>query len=171
MKKSELPDLGGSNFYNVYINTLDDVNLMDAFSEGKEWFLDYVKELPLEKLGFSYGENKWTVAEVLIHIIDTERIFQYRAFRFSRNDKVELPGFDQDEYISESNSLNRIKEDILEEYLAVRIATITLFKNLGNEQLSRVGIASGIPWSVAALGFAISGHQKHHENILMDKYA
>lgn len=171
MKKSELPDLGSSHFYNTYINTLEDVNLMDSFYEGREWFLDYVKELPLEKLGYAYEEGKWTVAEVLIHIIDTERIFQYRAFRFSRNDKVELPGFDQDAYILESNSLNRTKEDILEDYLAVRNATITLFKNLGNEQLGRAGIASGIPWSVAALGFAISGHQKHHANILLKKYA
>lgn len=170
MRKSELQDLGNSNFYNTYLNTLDDVNLMDAFHEGKEWFIDFLKELPLEKLGYAYGENKWTVAEVLLHIIDTERIFQYRAFRFSRNDKEELPGFEQDAYIEESNSLNRKKEDILEEYLAVRNATITLFKNLGNEQLKRVGVASGIPWSVAALGFAISGHQKHHANILLKKY-
>lgn len=170
MRKSELQDLGNSNFYNTYLNTLEDVNLMDAFHQGKEWFIDFLKELPLEKLGFAYGENKWTVAEVLLHIIDTERIFQYRAFRFSRNDKEELPGFEQDAYIEESNSLNRKKEDILEEYLAVRNATITLFKNLGNEQLKRVGVASGIPWSVAALGFAISGHQKHHANILLKKY-
>lgn len=171
MKKSEIPSLDSSNFYDTYINTLEDVNLMDAFYEGKEWFLDYVKDLPLEKLGYAYAENKWTVAEVLIHIIDTERVFQYRAFRFSRNDKVELPGFDQDSYILASNSLNRTKDSILEEFLAVRKSTITLFKNLGNEQLSRVGIASGIPWSVAALGFAISGHQQHHANILGDKYA
>ena len=170
MRKSELQNLGDTYFYNTYLNSLEDVNLMDALYEGKEWFMDYIKELPLEKLGYSYAENKWSVAEVLIHIIDTERIFQYRAFRFSRKDETALPGFDQDAYITESNGLNRNKEDILEEYLAVRNSTITLFKNLGNEQLKRVGIASGIPWSVAALGFVISGHQKHHANILLTKY-
>lgn len=170
MRKSELQDLGVTNFYNTYLNSLGDVNLLESLYEGKEWFMDFIKELPLEKLGYAYAENKWTIAEVLIHIIDTERIFQYRAFRFSRNDKMELPGFDQDQYITESNSLNRKKEDILEEYLAVRNSTITLFKNLGNDQLRRIGTASGLQWSVATLGFTISGHQKHHANILRDKY-
>lgn len=170
MRKSELQELGPTNFYNTYLNALDDVNLMDALNDGKEWFIDFVNKLPLEKLGYAYAPNKWTIAEVLIHLIDTERIFQYRAFRFSRNDKAELPGFDQDNYIEESNSLNRKKEDILEEYLAVRNSTIALFKNLGNEQLKRIGTASGLPWSVATLGFVISGHQKHHSNILLERY-
>lgn len=170
MRKSELRDLGSNYYYNAYLNTLNDVNLMEALYEGKEWFVDFLKEMPLEKLGFAYAENKWTIAEVLIHVVDTERIFQYRAFRFSRNDKTELHGFDQDEYIRESDTLNRKKDDILEDYITVRNATISLFKNMGNEQLRRVGRASGVPWSVATLGFVISGHQKHHANILKERY-
>ncbi len=170
MKKSELQNLGTTYFYETYLNALEDVNLMDALYDGRERFIELINKLPSEKLGFAYADQKWTVAEVLLHIMDTERIFQYRAFRFSRNDKTVLPGFDQDTYIIESDSLTRKKEDILAEYLAVRNSTIFLFKNMTNEQLKRVGTASDLPWSVATIGFVISGHQKHHVNILKERY-
>ncbi|WP_339627102.1 DinB family protein [uncultured Maribacter sp.] len=158
-------------FYATYLKKLEDKeDLKSALITGKDWFKNFVAELTVEQLAFSYGEGKWTIAEVLVHLIDTERIFQYRAFRISRNDKTPLPGFEQDDYILESNCHQRSKEDILEEYLTVRNATINLFKKLSEVELRRMGTASGLPWSVAALGLAISGHQRHHEIILKERY-
>lgn len=158
-------------YYATYLKKLEDQeDLKSALLIGKKWFQNFVAELNSEQLAFSYVVGKWTIAEVLVHLIDTERIFQYRAFRISRNDKTPMPGFEQDDYILASNCNQRTKEDILEEYLSVRNATINLFKNLSEVELRRMGTASGLPWSVAALGLAISGHQRHHEIILKKRY-
>jgi len=171
MKKSELGPEEFSHFYATYLNALDDVALNDALLNGREWFKNFLNELPESQLQHRYAPEKWTIAEVLLHLIDTERIFQYRAFRFSRNDMTPLPGFEQDGYILESESTTKSKKDILSEYLAVRNATISLFEPMNSKKLKRVGTASDMPWSVAALGFVISGHQKHHANILLEKYS
>lgn len=170
MKRSDLESSAHAHFYATYINTLKDVELIEAMRQGEREMQDFLSSLPLEKLHYAYASDKWTIAEVLMHVIDTERVFQYRAFCFSRRDKTELPGFDQDAYVLESNSQKRNKEDILSEYLAVRQATLSLYTSLKEEQLLNTGTASRIPWSVGALGFVISGHQKHHLNILKERY-
>lgn len=171
MKITDLKEEEFSFFYNTYLKTLDDnEDLMSGLLKGKEWFLAFIQSLTEEQLAYSYGDDKWTIAEVLVHLIDTERIFQYRAFRFSRNDQTPLPGFEQDDYIVESDCTQRTKEDITEEYLTVRNASITLFKKMPEVKLKRFGIASGMPWSVGAIGLVISGHEKHHQNILMERY-
>ncbi|MEP2279692.1 DinB family protein [Maribacter sp.] len=158
-------------FYSAYLKTLDEQEeLKSALLKGRKSIEDLVHGLTDEQFLLSYGEGKWTVAEVLVHLIDTERVFQYRAFRISRNDKTPLPGFDHDIFVLESKANQRTKEDILAEYLSVRDASISLFDAMQDENLRRVGTASGIPWSVAALGLVISGHQKHHENILQERY-
>ncbi|WP_405382134.1 DinB family protein [Maribacter sp. LLG6340-A2] len=158
-------------FYGTYLKTLNkEDDLLMALVEGREWFQSFVERISVEQLTSKYAEDKWTIAEVLVHLVDTERVFQYRAFRISRNDKTPLPGFEQDDYVLESESNLLDKEDILNDFLAVRDASINLFKNMSPNKLTRVGTASGMPWSVAALGLAISGHQKHHENILRERY-
>lgn len=170
MIKSQLQPEEFSQFYGTYLATLDNVELMGSLRNGKNEFLKFVDEVPDEKWQYAYEKGKWTLVEVLLHIIDTERIFQYRAFRFSRNDKTELPGFEQDDYILEANAQNRGKRNIIEEYSAVRNSTITLFEPLTEEYLMRKGRASDKPWSVGGLGFVISGHQKYHMDILLKRY-
>ncbi len=171
MKITDLKENEFNSFYATYLKALGDRDdVMSALIKGKRWFQAFVEDLKDDQLTYSYGEGKWTIAEVLVHLIDTERIFQYRAFRISRNDMTPLPGFDQDEYIAECECSQRTKEDILYEYLTVRDASISLFKGMSVEKLKRVGTASGMPWSVAALGLVISGHQKHHAAILKDRY-
>ncbi|APQ18881.1 DinB family protein [Maribacter hydrothermalis] len=171
MKISDLQEDEFNFFYATYLRKLNnDEDLISALVDGKEWFQTFIGELKDHQLLFRYGDGKWTIAEVLVHLIDTERIFQYRAFRISRNDKTPMPGFEQDDYILESKSNDRSKAAILEEYLSVRNATISLFKNISNDIMTRRGTASGMSWSVAALGLAISGHQRHHEHILKERY-
>lgn len=167
---SELPSSEYNPFYHTYIMALGEVSLMDALLTGKEELLSLLEKIPESKLSFAYAEGKWTLAEVLVHIIDTERIFQYRALRFARNDKVDLPGFDQDLFVPYSNANGRTVEDLMAEYKAVRDSTITLFKPFDEGTLKRKGIASGSPMSVRAMGFIISGHQAHHLRIIRERY-
>lgn len=170
MIKSDLPKEAFNQFYGTYLSTLDDSDLNDLMSIGKKEFVRFIENIPEEKLYSSYALGKWTIAEVILHIIDAERVFQYRALRFLRNDKTPLPGFDQDLYVKTSNANTRSKNSLISEYLAVREASITLFLNLDNEGLTRSGVASNIEWTVATLGFVICGHQKHHRQIIAQRY-
>lgn len=170
MRLSALKENEFNHFYATYLEKVMDETLLQALESSKDWFVAYTTGCSNDKLAYRYAEDKWTVAEVLLHLIDTERIFQYRAFRFSRKDSTPLPGFDQDVYVKECNSESRTKEDIVAEFLTVRAATIQLFGQMNGERLGQIGIASGMPWSVAALGFVISGHVKHHAVILEERY-
>lgn len=157
-------------FYKAYIDILGDVELLDMLQRQLGNFPKFIKSIPDDKLGFSYKPEKWTTAQILQHVIDTERIFQYRAFRFSRGDTAVLPGFDQDSYAEKSMAERRSKESMIEEYKIVRKSSISLFANLDRSALENTGIASNVPWSVAALGFVICGHQKHHRDIIRERY-
>ena len=170
MRLSELKENEFNHFYATYLNMVKDERLLEALDKSKDWFVDYTKGRTPEQLGHRYGPDKWTIAEVLLHIIDTERIFQYRAFRFSRKDSTPLPGFDHNDYVKECDSKTRTNNDIVDEFLAVRTATIQLFKYMDTKTLRLIGTASDMPWSVAALGFVISGHLKHHARILEERY-
>ena len=157
-------------FYQTYINALGNVGLMEEMVQGKKDFLLLLEQIPDSKLPFSYAEGKWTLAEALVHMIDTERIFQYRSLRFARNDKTDLAGFEQDEYVPNSNAKNRALKDLMAEYSVVRDATITLFKSFDEDMLKRMGKANGFPMSVRAMGFIINGHQAHHMKIIKERY-
>nr|WP_299339555.1 DinB family protein [Allomuricauda sp.] len=157
-------------YYSGYIGILKEVDLLPTLKKGKDEFLDFVKGIPDDKLDFSYADGKWTISEVLLHLIDAERVFQYRAFRFARNDKTALPGFEQDDYVVESKSNERTKEEILEEFRSVRESTILLFSSFNADVLKRLGTASNAKMSARALGFVICGHQMHHLKIIQERY-
>lgn len=171
MKKSQLEDYEFEQFYTTYLNALEaDVELMPTLNQGMDEFLAFVQAIPDEKLQYAYADGKWTLAEALVHIIDAERVFQYRAFRFSRNDRTPLAGFEQNGYILESTAQERSKEDLMAEYALVRKCTLAIFNGLELEKLKRGGIASEIPWTVGGLGFVICGHQEHHRKIIAERY-
>ncbi|GAB4512878.1 MAG: DinB family protein [Allomuricauda sp.] len=170
MLLSELPTSEYNPFYHTYVMALGNVDLLDELRNGKQVLFSLLEEIPEEKLTYAYAEGKWTLAEALVHMLDTERIFQYRALCIARNDKSEFPGFDQDAYVPVSNANNRSKKDLINEYVAVRDSSITLFASLDEEALKRVGVASGSKMSVRALGFITSGHQAHHVRILRERY-
>ncbi|MCK0159507.1 DinB family protein [Allomuricauda sp. F6463D] len=170
MLLSELPPSEYNPFYRTYIMALGDVDLFEELKAGRSDFLSLLEKIPEGKLHFAYEKGKWTLAESIVHMLDTERIFQYRSLCIARNDKTLLPGFDQDDYVPFSNPTNRTKNDLIEEYLAVRGATATLFSSFDEEALKRVGTASGSKISVRAMGFIISGHQAHHIRIIEERY-
>jgi len=140
--------------------------LKDSYEKAKK----LVETLSEDQLNYSYSENKWTIKEVLVHIIDDERIYGYRALAFARNDKTDLPGFEQEDYNQYSDTQTRTIENIMEEYEAVRMATITLFNGFSKEALLRIGKANNNKTSVRALGYHILGHDLHHIKVIEDLY-
>jgi len=159
-----------SPWYKNYIRALGDVHLLDILKTSFEDSLATLKDLPEEKLLYRYQEGKWTIKELVQHIIDAERILSYRALRYSRNDATDLPGFDEDGYVDNSNGNERNFEDLLIEFSHLRAATISLFESFTPEMLEIKGSLSGSDMSVRALGFIIAGHQTHHLKIIKEKY-
>jgi len=131
-----------------------------------------IYSLPEEKLYHRYAPGKWSIKETLVHIVDDERIFAYRALRFARNEQNNLIGFDQDSYAIYSEADKRDLDNIFEEYEAVRKSTIALFNGLPEESLTRVGHGTGTfnDATVRALAYHIAGHELHHLNLIKDKY-
>ncbi|MBO0329980.1 DinB family protein [[Muricauda] lutisoli] len=170
MVLSELPSSEYNPFYQTYVMALGNVELIEELVRGKDELLSLLKEIPEQKLDYAYAKGKWSLAEALIHVIDTERVFQYRALCIARNDKTPLPGFDQDDYVPYSNAANRSKASLVQEYKAVRDSTIALFNSFDQEAIKRIGLASDSKMSVRALGFIISGHQAHHVRIIKERY-
>ena len=135
----------------MYIGLLpDDGLILKHLQDNLVATTDFIRALPANKLGYRYAEGKWTIKEILAHIIDDERIYAYRALRFARNDKTELPGFEQDDYALESRANDRTIEALLEEFAAVRNSTVALFDSFDDEVLTRFGVASGNVMSVRA---------------------
>ncbi|MDY8137795.1 DinB family protein [Aquimarina sp. 2201CG5-10] len=147
-----------------------DGSLLKQLKETKITTQKFISSLSEEELNYRYKPGKWSLKEVLVHIIDDERIYAYRALTFARNDKTELPGFDEERYTKYADVYSRTIESIIEEYDAVRMATITLFQSFSDEALLRIGTANKNKTSVRALGYHILGHELHHIQILQDRY-
>ena len=170
MNLSQLNESEYNPHYKQYILELGDVDLFKILNTSSEDLLKTVKDLSEEKLVFRYDEGKWTIKELVQHLIDTERIMSYRALRFSRNDTTELPGFNENWYVENSNGNNRNFKDLVEEFTSTRQASISLFKSFTNEMLTLSGTANGSDMTVRALGFIIAGHQMHHLKIIKERY-
>lgn len=157
-------------FYQTYISKVNDQPLIDGLVQTKETTVALLNSIPEEKYNFAYGVNKWTIKELIQHIIDTERIFAIRALRIARNDQTSLPGFDQDEFNPFSGANQRTKQELIQDYMAARNNTIALFNSFSDEMLLRIGIASSQKLSARAAGFIIIGHENHHIQILRERY-
>jgi len=172
MKLIEKPQPGEYAPYAImYIGLLpDDRLVLKYLKDNLKTAKIFILSLPKEKLTHRYAEGKWTIKEVLVHVIDDERIYAYRALRFARNDQTELPGFEQDDYARHSNANERSIKSILQEYTAVRNATIALFNGLDESAFTRTGVANNHLVSVRALAYHIAGHDMHHINIIKQRY-
>lgn len=171
MKLSQLQPTEYASYYEAYINQVsDEYTLTEELEISVHRLIKFVQEIPLDKFDYRYEEGKWTIKDILQHLIDAERIFSYRALRFARNDKTELASFEENIYAEEANANKRSIMDLLTEMAVVRQATLSLFKTFSQEELMRNGIASRNPMSVRALGFVIIGHQNHHQRIFKERY-
>ena len=137
--------------------------------QGKE-FIKLIKSIPSDKYEYAYDKGKWTLKEVLQHIIDAERIFAYRALCIARKEAQSLPGFDENDYAANSRANSREWDDLAEEFKLVRKTSLYLFRSFDNEQLETNGLSNGNPIYVLALGFIIPGHCQHHARIIKERY-
>ncbi|MBU2019545.1 MAG: DinB family protein [Bacteroidetes bacterium] len=160
-----------AKYYDHYIKlAATHINLLECLEENKEEFSRNLLSIPNDKANYAYAEGKWTIKEVYLHIIDTERIFQGRAHRLGRNDNTPLAGFDENSYTPFSFSETRSLESINEEWIAVRNSTIQLFKNFQIQNLDFIGSANGNQLTARSAGWIMVGHAKHHLKVVEEKY-
>ncbi|WPR70683.1 DinB family protein [Flavobacterium sp. NG2] len=170
MNSSQLQESEYSVFFATYIKALDNIELIEDLEISLHQFIKFVQNIPMDKFDFRYAEDKWTIKDIIQHLIDSERVFSYRAMRISRNDNTPLPGFDENLFVDNTDANARSIQDLLAELSAVRFSTLFLFKSLTDEQLMRIGTVSDNLVSVRALGFLTIGHQKHHQKIFEERY-
>ncbi len=170
MNSNQLPENEYSVFNATYIKAIENVELLEELEISLHDFIRFVREIPMDKFDYRYAEGKWTIKDIIQHIIDAERIFAYRALRISRNDQTPLPGFEENEYVENTDANKRSIQELLTEFSAVRHSNLLLFKSFSEEQLTRMGTASNHPISVRALGFLVIGHQKHHQRVFQERY-
>lgn len=170
MKSNQLPINEYADFYKSYIQVLEEVELIEELEICLHEFIKFIQNIPMDKFDYRYEVGKWTIKEIIQHLIDSERIFSYRALRISRNDKTPLPGFNENDYVDNSNGNDRNLQGLLTELAVVRQATLSLFNSFSREQLTKIGVASNNEVSVRAIGFIIIGHQKHHQKIFTERY-
>lgn len=155
--------------YEDYIETIQG-DVMEELAEQINSFPEFIKTIPTDKEIYSYAEGKWTVKQILCHIIDTERVMSYRALRFARNDMTALASFEQDEFVANGRHNERSMDSIIEEFTYLRKSNIALFKTFNEHELSRRGMASDRLISVLAFIYVIAGHLNHHKFILQQRY-
>jgi uncharacterized damage-inducible protein DinB len=161
---------GVPHFFKKYVKLVDETDLIQALRISGHRMLELVHFIKEDKADYRYEEGKWTVRELLCHVIDAERIFAYRAMTFARNDKTLLPGFEESEYAPQANASGRSLKKIADEMAHLRVSTIDLFEGFTPTLLTRKGTANNNEFSVVALGFIIAGHETHHRKILMERY-
>lgn len=158
-----------SPFQNNYISKVGDGDIVNILSELKGNTYNFLSIIPAAKADYAYAAGKWTIKEVVGHMIDAERTFAYRILAFSRGQK-ELPGFEEDEYVARSTFKSRTLADLAEEFKLVREANLFLFRSLTPQQLLATGIANGNIISVRALLYITAGHEMHHINLIKERY-
>ncbi len=168
MKKSDIKKM--PVYYDRYINLLNDIDLTEALKQYGPNLLTEIRQSLIRTGDKVYSPGKWTVKEIIQHLIDSERVFTYRSLRFARNDKTELPGYDENAFAAESNAGKRDLDDMLTEFELVRKTTLCLFESFDENMLNRDGVCSNKKISVLALGFVMAGHVLHHVNVIREKY-
>lgn len=170
MTVSNLDPSEYDSYYRPYLALVDNLPLLDALAIGMDSTLTFFNSLSAEVWNYRYAEGKWTPKDILQHLSDTERVFAYRALNIARNPQSILSGFDENLFAIAAMANLRSSESLIEEYIAVRKGSISLFRNFDNDQMMNIGTANSSPLSARAAGFIISGHEIHHCNILKERY-
>jgi uncharacterized damage-inducible protein DinB len=157
-------------YYEGYISRVPDGDIVAALGKQLEETLALIRGIPEARGDYRYAEGKWSIKELLGHVIDGERVFAYRALRFGRGDTTPLSGFEQDDFVKGADFSKRTLEDLAKEYEYVRRATISLFASLEDHAWERRGTANNNDVSVRAIAFIIAGHERHHAEILRTRY-
>ncbi|SMO91727.1 DinB family protein [Gracilimonas mengyeensis] len=159
-----------AHFYADYIANVPKANIIESLNSQMHEMYTFINAIPGDKAFYTYEKGKWTIKQIIGHIIETERVFGFRGLAFSRRDPNPLPDMDQDRYVKFTNHNSRTIQNLANEYLAVRISTIHLFQNMTKEMISLKGTASGFEFTVRSIPFIIAGHELHHKEIIRTKY-
>lgn len=171
MTKKDIQPSEYNEYFGRYINLVsDETQLLQGLENDKKFVTDFFSSIPKEKLEYRYQPEKWTIKEVLQHIIDTERIFMYRFLRIARADKTALMGFEQDDFIFSSEANSKSIDELLQEFMVTRLYTLNLVKSIPTKYLSNMGVASNSPISARACAFILLGHSIWHSNIIKERY-
>ena len=159
-----------AEYYGRYISQVPDGDLISMLREQIMETVGLLGGLSPEQADYAYAPGKWTIKEVIGHLSDAERVFQYRALTFARSPGTALPGFDENAWVPAGNFGARTLDDLLEEFQVVRAATVQLARQLDEETLTQRGSANGNDISVRALLYIIAGHERHHAALLRERY-
>lgn len=159
-----------TEYFQHYINLVDSLQPLEALADNQSEFIDLVNNVDEERGNYQYEADKWTIKEVIAHVIDAERVFAYRAMSFARSDKTNLAGFDDKFYARNSGANSRQLFVLKEEFELLRQSSIALFNSFEEDMWARVGTANNITIDVKSLAYLIAGHCRHHRNILRDRY-
>jgi hypothetical protein len=157
-------------YYSPYIALVPDGEILDVLANDLDTMLATIATIPADRGTFRYAPEKWSVKEVLGHIIDCERIYTYRALRTARGDQTPLPGFDENAYVPASGANQRAFDDLANEFAHVRRATIAFWQSVPPDALTNRGTANGVTFSVRTLAYLTAGHARHHLQVLHDRY-
>lgn len=168
MTKPDLADI--PKFYQGYVENVKDMDVLEALSQSSKIALHIFRSIPEDMGSYRYMPGKWSIKELFNHMMDAERIFAYRALRFSRNDKTQLPGFEENDYAPEANAHSRTVVQLADEMERLRLTTIDLFRSFNPQMLKREGSANNSKISVLHLGYIIAGHETHHRKVIVERY-
>lgn len=168
MSRPQPDDYG--QFYATYISKIEATSLHNAVLTYADSLTQFYLDLPEEKADFRYDVNKWSLKDLLQHVIDTERIMSYRMLRIARNDQNALAGFDEEHYATEANATARTFISLKEEFSAVRNSTKLMMLSFTEAQLTNKGTMSGSNVTANAIGFIMLGHLKHHQQVIIERY-
>ncbi|HMP98426.1 MAG TPA: DinB family protein [Cyclobacteriaceae bacterium] len=157
-------------FYQNYVKLVTEDKVLDALKNSSKELMTFLDRLTEEQGSYAYAEGKWSIKVLLMHMMDAERIFAYRALRFSRNDRSSLPGFDEQAYAYQANAEEQTLAGLIQMMQHLRQTTIDLYQTFTEEMLLRTGFANNYEVSVNALGFIIAGHERHHLGIIKSRY-
>jgi hypothetical protein len=159
-----------ASFYAPYMDKVPERDLLPALTGQLDDLIPLLASISEDLGGHRYAPGKWSIRELVGHLSDAERVFAYRALRFSRADKTDLPGFDEDHFVAHSGYDLRSLADLREEFRLLRLANLRLFEGMTPEMTARIGTANGHPISVRALACAMVGHVRHHVGTLKERY-
>lgn len=157
-------------YYTPYVNQVQGDHITEVIDRYAAPIMEFVRNIPDAKADYRYADGKWTVKELLLHMIDAERIFAYRALRIARKDQTPLPGFEENAYAMASGADKRTLQSLKDEFTAVRASTDLLLRSFDEGQLAATGTASNNPVSVNAIAFIIFGHILHHQQVMQERY-
>ena len=157
-------------YYQPYVELVADGNLITILSEQMKETITCLKDLSDVQAEYRYGEGKWSIKEVIGHMVDTERVMAYRILSIARGESQNLPGFNEEEYVRRANFTKKSIDELLQDFSIVRQSTVLLLKSLGEEAWLRRGLANNYEITVRALAVIIAGHELHHRSIIHERY-